>query len=86
MINLTKMNLNRMFYNKLFYILMIINFGICILIASLEADPVNQELDQQIMVEQGIDPSEDDTGFGMTEGGNITEETPLEDIYAEMVG
>lgn len=86
MINLTKMNLNRMFYNKLFYILMIINFGICILIASLEADPVNQELDQQIMAEQGIDPSEDDTGFGMTVGGNITEETPLEDIYAEMVG
>lgn len=61
MINLTKMNLNRIFYNRLFYILMIINFGICILIASLGADPVNQELDQQIMVEQGIDPSEDDT-------------------------
>lgn len=76
MINLTKMNLNRIFYNRLFYILMIINFGICILIASLGADPVNQELDQQIMVEQGIDPSEDDTGFGMTVGGNITEETP----------
>lgn len=84
MINLTKMNLNRMFYNRLFYILILINFGICILIASLEADPVDQELDRQIMEEQGIDP--DDIGFGMTVGGNVTEDTALEDIYAEMVG
>lgn len=86
MINLTKMNLNRMFYNRLFYILILINLGICILIASLEADPVNQELDRQIMEEQGIDPDEEDIGFGMTVGGNLTEDTAFEDIYAEMVG
>lgn len=86
MINLTKMNLNRMFYNRLFYILMIINFGICILIASLEADPVNQELNQQYMEEEEIDPNEEDAGFGMTVGGNVTQDTSLEDIYAEMVG
>lgn len=86
MINLIKMNLNRMFYNRLFYILILINFGICILIASLEADPVDQELDRQIMEEQGIVPDEGDIGFGMTVGGNVTEDTALEDIYAEMVG
>ena len=65
MINLTKMNFNRMFYNRVFYILILINFGICLLISSLEADPVNQELDRQIMEEEGIDQDEEDSGIGM---------------------
>lgn len=86
MINLTKMNFNRMFYNRVFYILILINFGICLLISSLEADPVNQELDRQIMEEEGIDQDEEDSGIGMTVSGNLTEDTALEDIYADMVG
>ncbi len=83
MINLTKMNLSRLIFNKLFYILLLINFGLCMLVASVSVDMEDQELDRQIMEAQGIG-SEDDS-VGLTIGGDLTEDTPFEDIYAEMV-
>lgn len=84
MMNLIKMNLNRLFCKKQFYAFLIINFLICILMVSLETDPADQELERQIMAEQGVDP--DDVSFGMTIGGNFTEDTTLEEMYVEMVG
>lgn len=84
MINLTKMNFSRMLHSKLFYILILATFGIFLLVASLEADPVDQELDRQIMEAQGIDP--EDNSFGMTIGGNLKEDIAFEDFYAELVG
>lgn len=84
MINLTKMNLNRLFFNKLFYVLLLINIGLCMFVASISVDTEDQELDRQIMEAQGIG-SEDDS-VGLTIGGDLTEDTPFEDIYAEVVG
>lgn len=83
MMNLTKMNLNRMLYKKLFA-LVLIHFCVCFLAVSLEADPEEQELERQIMEQQGV--ASDDISFGMTITGNWGEDTTLEGIYAEMVG
>ena len=84
MINLMKMNGIRMFHSKLFYVMMILCFGIFLFFASLEIDPETQELDRIIMEEEGIDA--DEARFGTTVGGTLTQDTPLEDVYAEMVG
>lgn len=86
MINLIKMNFYRMFRSRLFYILLLVNFGILLLLTSLEGDPETQELDRQIIAEQGINPDETDSDIGMTLGLIMTENTPLEDIYAGGVG
>ena len=84
MINLMKMNGIRMFHSKLFYVMMILCFGIFLFFASLEIDPETQELDRIIMEEGEIDA--DEARFGTTVGGTLTQDTPLEDVYAEMVG
>ena len=84
MINLMKMNGIRMFHSKLFYVMMILCFGIFLFFASLEIDSETQELDRIIMEEEGIDA--DEARFGTTVGGTLTQDTPLEDVYAEMVG
>ena len=84
MINLMKMNGIRMFHSKLFYVMMILCFGIFLFFASLEIDPETQELDRIIMEEGKIDA--DEARFGTTVGGTLTQDTPLEDVYAEMVG
>ena len=84
MINLMKMNGIRMFHSKLFYVMMILCFGIFLFFASLEIDPETQELDRLIMEEEEIDA--DEARFGTTVGGTLTQDTPLEDVYAEMVG
>lgn len=84
MINLMKMNGIRMFHSKLFYVMMILCFGIFLFFASLEIDPETQELDRIIMEEEEIDA--DEARFGTTVGGTLTQDTPLEDVYAEMVG
>lgn len=84
MINLTKMNGIRMLHSKLFYVTMILCFGIFLLFTSLETDPETQELDRIIMEEEGIDA--DEARFGATVGGTLAQDTPLEDVYAEMVG
>ena len=84
MINLMRMNGIRMFHSKLFYVMMILCFGIFLFFASLEIDPETQELDRIIMEEEEIDA--DEARFGTTVGGTLTQDTPLEDVYAEMVG
>ena len=84
MINLMKMNGIRMFHSKLFYVMMILCFGIFLFFASLEIDTETQELDRIIMEEEEIDA--DEARFGTTVGGTLTQDTPLEDVYAEMVG
>lgn len=50
----------------------------------VEIDPETQELDRIIMEEGEIDA--DEARFGTTVGGTLTQDTPLEDVYAEMVG
>ena len=50
----------------------------------MEIDPETQELDRIIMEEEEIDA--DEARFGTTVGGTLTQDTPLEDVYAEMVG
>ena len=92
MINLIKMNFYRMLRSKFVYILLLITFGITLLITSLETDPAEQELNQQIMEEQGIGPNEADESVGIVIGGNISvggsaeENSSLEEIYAGMIG
>lgn len=84
MINLIKMNFYRMLRSKFVYILLLITFGITLLITSLETDPAEQELNQQIMEEQGVDPNEE--GVGIVLGDTIEENSSLDDIYGSMVG
>lgn len=92
MINLIKMNFYRMIRSRFVYVMLLITFGIFLLITSLETDPAEQELEQQILEEQGIEPSEADEGVGIVIGGNMSvggsaeENSSLEEIYAGMIG
>lgn len=92
MINLIKMNFYRIIRSRFVYVMLLITFGIFLLITSLETDPAEQELEQQILEEQGIDPNEADESVGIVIGGNMSvggsaeENSSLEEIYAGMIG
>lgn len=86
MINLIKMNLYRMLRSKFVYILFLVTFGIALLITSLETDPVQQEMDKEIMEEEGIDLNEEGLEIGIVLGQSGNESKAVEDLYCSFIG
>ncbi len=85
MINLVKMNLYRLFTMKLSYILWIVAFVIIGFVTMVESDPMQQELDRQLIEESGVTEEELNSEMGMTIQSEGYVEKTYDQIVAESV-